>query len=69
MLRSLNIPTKLEMGYKNDIKTYHAWNKVYLKESDEWVIIDTTYDSAFVKEDMKVTMTKNEKEYTVEKQY
>ncbi|MBM7615754.1 transglutaminase-like domain-containing protein [Alkaliphilus hydrothermalis] len=45
MLRSVGVPTKLMMGYKNDIKSYHAWNSVYIKEKDQWFTIDTTYDS------------------------
>lgn len=34
ILRSQNIPTKLEVGYSGDV--YHAWISVYLKESG-WV--------------------------------
>lgn len=69
MLRSIGIPTKLVMGYNNDIKEYHAWNQVYLKETNEWIIIDTTYDSAYVKNELSVPMIKNPKEYLVEKEY
>ncbi len=46
MLRSIDIPTKLVMGYKNDIEKYHAWNEVYL--DGKWINLDTTYDSAYV---------------------
>lgn len=34
LLRSQNIPTKLEVGYSGD--AYHAWISVYLKEKG-WV--------------------------------
>lgn len=69
MLRSLDIPTKLIMGRKNDIDGYHAWNQVYLKDSNEWVTIDTTYDAALKKGNAVNSMIKEEKEYNIEKQY
>lgn len=69
MTRSLDIPTKLMMGYKNDIKEYHAWNQVYLKDTNEWITIDTTYDAALKKGNISTSMIKNEKEYKIEKQY
>lgn len=69
MLRSVDVPTKLLMGRKNDIESYHAWNQVYLKDTNEWVIIDTTYDASMKKGNAATSMIKNEKEYTVEKQY
>jgi transglutaminase/protease-like cytokinesis protein 3 len=69
MLRSEGIPTKLVMGRKNDIPQYHAWNEVYLKETNEWVTIDTTYDSIMIKGTKKPAMIKNKSEYTTEKQY
>lgn len=49
MLRSVDIPTKLVKGYKENLDEYHAWNEVYLEEKDKWIIIDTTYDSALGK--------------------
>lgn len=69
MLRSVDVPAKLIMGYKNDIETYHAWNQVYLKDIDKWVTIDTTYDSIMVHNNLPGSMIKTEKEYSVEKQY
>ncbi len=65
MLRSEDIPTKLLMGRKNDIKDYHAWNQVYLQDVDKWLTIDTTYDAGR----QKVSMIKDESQYKVEKQY
>jgi len=69
MLRSVNVPTKLIMGYKNDIKEYHAWNQVYLQDTNEWITIDTTYDAGLKNGNTKVTMIKDIKEYKIEKQY
>ena len=67
MLRSVDIPTKLVMGYKSDIKEYHAWNEVYL--NGKWTTIDTTYDAAYVQKDVPIKMIKNSKEYKIEKIY
>ncbi|USG66611.1 transglutaminase-like domain-containing protein [Brevibacillus ruminantium] len=69
MLRSQGIPTKLIMGRKHDINQYHAWNEVYLKDTNEWVFIDTTYDAAMVKGDTKPLMIKNRQDYVTEKQF
>lgn len=69
MLRSEGIPTKLMMGHKSDIPQYHAWNEVFLKETNEWVTIDTTYDSIMIKGTKKPWMIKDTSEYTTEKQY
>jgi transglutaminase-like putative cysteine protease len=41
MLRSQNIPTKLEIGYAD--KIYHAWNSVLIGK--EWIQIDTTAEA------------------------
>ena len=67
MLRSLDIPTKLVMGYKSDIKEYHAWNEVYL--NGKWVIVDTTYDSDYVQKEVPIEAYKSVEEYKVEKIY
>lgn len=69
MLRSVDIPTKLIMGQKNDIKEYHAWNQVYLSDTNEWVTIDTTYDAALKKGNVATKMIKDGKEYKIEKEY
>lgn len=69
MLRSLNIPTKLMMGYKNDIKTYHAWNEVYISETKQWIIVDTTYDSVKLGYKEAYTLKKNSSDYKISKQY
>ena len=69
MVRSLNIPTKLVEGRKNDIAELHAWNQVYLSETKEWVIIDTTYDAAVKKANGTIKMIKDAKEYKATKEY
>ena len=69
MTRSLNIPTKLVEGRNNDIEEYHAWNQVYLQETNEWITIDTTYDRVYKKANKSISMIKNPKEYKVEKEY
>lgn len=69
MLRSLDIPTKLVMGYKNDIQEYHAWNQVYLSETKEWVNIDTTYGAGLKSQKTPPDMIRESTEYKIEKQY
>ncbi len=69
MLRSVGVPTKLVMGRKNDIKEYHAWNQVFLEDSNEWINIDTTYDAGLKKGNVDTNMIKNANEYKVEKEY
>lgn len=69
MLRSVGIPAKLVTGYKSDIKTYHAWNQVYIKETNKWITIDTTYDSTMLSKNKKVTMIKQISEYEADKIY
>lgn len=69
MLRSVGVPTKLIMGYKNDIKSYHAWNQVYLKKSNKWVTIDTTYDSCLKNKNSSLSMIKDSNQYKINKEY
>lgn len=67
MLRSLDIPTKLIMGYNVDMADYHAWNQVYI--NGKWTSIDTTYDSAYAEKDININMIKNVDDYEVTKVY
>ena len=67
MLRSQGIPSKLVKGYKNDLKEYHAWNEVFL--DGNWIIIDTTYDAALKKSNVKISMIKEETEYNKVREY
>lgn len=67
MLRSVDIPTKLVMGNKDDITSYHSWNQIYLKETNKWITIDTTYDASLLKNNGSYSMIKNDKSYTIDK--
>lgn len=69
MLRSLDIPTKLLMGRKNDVDVYHGWNQVYIEELGGWVNIDTTYDAVLVKNKLEYNMIKDKSDYIIEKIY
>lgn len=68
MLRSINIPTKLVKGYKNDIDTYHAWNEVYLQKQG-WVTIDTTYDAVMLENGTSSKFIKDIGDYRKRKEY
>lgn len=70
MTRSLGIPTKLVMGYytKNPA-VYHAWNQVYLKDTKEWITIDTTNDAVQVQAGKKTVLSKIPAEYKISKIY
>jgi len=69
MLRSLNIPTKLVMGYAESSSVYHAWNEVYNRETGEWLVIDTTHDAAAYQHDYPFSMIKDSASYDVKKVY
>lgn len=62
MLRSQGIPAKLVTGYSNKVQGYHAWNEVYIKELNKWVIVDTTIDSSLKNYSGK-SIYKNAKDY------
>lgn len=66
MLRSVNIPAKLIMGYKSDIKAYHSWNQIYIQDLNKWITVDPTYDLG---ETTDVNMIKDVSDYTVNKIY
>ncbi|WP_059171857.1 transglutaminase-like domain-containing protein [Bacillus sp. FJAT-27445] len=66
MLRSQGIPVKVAMGYTPGVKGYHAWNEVYIKELNKWVIIDTTVDASAKKVS---SLYKKESLYTKDKEY
>lgn len=70
MARSQGIPTRLVMGYESHApETYHAWNQVFLKESNEWVTIDTTYDAPYVQAGEVIDLIKNDSNYKISKIY
>lgn len=71
MLRSIDIPTKLVKGYKDDLNEYHAWNEVYIEEEDKWLVIDTTYDAGYNQSNstLEVGMEKPPSSYSVHRVY
>jgi transglutaminase-like putative cysteine protease len=64
MLRSVGIPSKLIMGYTSNINGYHAWNEIYLKNQDRWIVVDTTYDAVMDRSGSAYSMEKNRTEYS-----
>ncbi len=78
MLRSLNIPTKLVIGYTGDI--YHAWISVYTDESgwidniicfngSVWKLMDPTYASTGNNSKEVINFIENTANYLVKYQY
>ena len=68
MLRSINIPTKLVKGYANSSPTvYHAWNEIYI--DGEWLIIDTTHDSALLRSGQPFDLEKDRADYSTVYEY
>ncbi|MNK38823.1 Transglutaminase-like superfamily protein [compost metagenome] len=61
MLRSVNIPAKLVMGFADDVSVYHSWNEVYL--NGNWVIVDTSVDSQLEELNMKFEFKKSASKY------
>lgn len=57
ILRSNNIPTKVVMGFAPEIDTLHAWNEILV--DGKWVVVDTTYDSAYANAGQEYTMKKD----------
>jgi hypothetical protein len=67
-LRSQGIPVKLLMGYAPEIAEYHAWNEI-LMEDGQWVVVDTTSDSAYDKANAQYTFAKDPSKYKITNQY
>ncbi|RHW37196.1 transglutaminase domain-containing protein [Neobacillus notoginsengisoli] len=68
MLRSQGVPTKLVTGYSSKVQGYHAWNEVYIKEQNKWVIVDTTVDASS-KNNSKISIYKKASEYKKMNEY
>lgn len=77
MLRSQNIPTRLEIGYAGD--AYHAWISVYVKDKGwidgiikfdgkNWTLMDPTFASTSSSKQTKDFIT-NKSNYTVKYMY
>lgn len=70
MARSEGIITRMVMGYEvHSPDVYHAWNQVYLMDSQEWVTIDTTYDAARVQGGQETPMIKDTADYVITQIY
>jgi len=66
-LRKMNVPTRLVMGYRPDVKEYHAWNEVLL--NGKWVCVDATYDAAVFAAKKPYTLGKDSSKNTIVKIY
>ncbi|SHO48496.1 transglutaminase-like domain-containing protein [Anaerocolumna xylanovorans] len=70
MLRSVGVPAKVTMGTSKDITGYHAWNQVYIKETDKWITVDTTADAGqSISKNTLSAISKKISRYSTEKQY
>ncbi|WFD11193.1 transglutaminase-like domain-containing protein [Tepidibacter hydrothermalis] len=67
MLRSVDVPTKLVKGYKNDISVYHAWNEVYV--NNKWITADCSYDATLYSGNLETKIIKDSSQYKIEKVY
>lgn len=61
MLRSQGIPCKLVKGNTSYFTEYHAWNEVQV--DGKWMVIDTTYDSAYAAANKMTAMSKIASDY------
>lgn len=69
ILRSQGIPVKLVKGYSSNAEGYHAWNEVYDTKTNQWLIMDTTYDLQVTKKNKKVDPVKQAKAYQKVNEY
>ena len=69
MLRSVQIPSRLIMGYTEYVPEYHAWNEVYLQSQGRWVVVDTTVDASYAAIDQPLGAYKEDAKYKKVKQY
>lgn len=67
MQRSQGLPTKLVKGYASGVEGYHAWNEVLI--DGQWVVVDTTFDSALWGGKGKYSMIKNNGDYKKVNEY
>ncbi|MCT8978550.1 transglutaminase-like domain-containing protein [Clostridium sp. CX1] len=67
MLRAVGVPTKVVMGYSDNVKGYHAWNEVYL--DGKWIVVDTSVDSQVKGTSASIGMYKLSDSYQKEKEY
>lgn len=69
MLRSVGLPTKLVMGQSAFVEQYHAWNEVYLRETGEWITVDPTVDTGWLRNQTPFTMIKDPDDYKTRYEY
>ena len=69
MLRSTGVPTKLVTGYSLNAIGYHSWNEIYDENTNEWLIVDLTYDVQLNQLIHEREMKKNKILYKKEKEY
>ena len=67
MLRSLNIKSKLVMGYTPNVKEYHAWNEIFI--DGKWVTVDTTFDSQMFAAKGQFSFEKPSSDYKMSLEY
>lgn len=67
VLRSQGVPIKLVMGYAPEIDGYHAWNEILF--DGKWIVVDTTYDSAYAHAGQNYSMVKDSKKFKVTRVY
>lgn len=70
MMRSVGVQTQMVTGYPTSKyyngSQYHAWNKVYLKKSNKWAVLDVTCDMCLYEQGVsysKLQMKKRASEY------
>jgi len=66
-LRTEGIPTKLVMGYSQQVQGYHAWNEIYV--NNKWIPVDTTYDATKFQAGFKVDFEKKASNFEIVKVY
>ena len=67
ILRDLNIPTRLVMGYAPNVNGYHAWNQIFI--DGKWITTDTTYDAQAKSYKINYSFEKNSDQFKVVKIY
>jgi hypothetical protein len=67
-LRSQGIPARLVMGYPPEKPgVYHAWNEIFI--DNQWLAVDTTFDSAIAAAGQTYVMVRDRSEAAVVKVY
>lgn len=67
MLRSVDVPVRLHMGFSSLISGPHAWNEVLV--GDQWIVVDLTVDASYRESGDKYTFEKDPSQYSSNKTY